>query len=206
MKKTVRRRQHRTPRKPVGPAQNLTADEALALTHTPGAVRLMKRLARLLLAGHTLTSAASRLRRNYRYLMTVTQLPEFKAYLAQLETDYFAALDKKIKRLLHAGVDALFTQLRSKDWRAVDAAIEKIFRLHGRYIDKIDLTHRVQHDGTVQHAHEHQLQFDDGMPYELRTKAREFLALTRQLREPRALPDRFTDQSITNGNNDHAPA
>jgi hypothetical protein len=93
-------------KEPGQPAQNLSADEALALNHTPGAVIFMKKLARLILAGYQLVQAAQRLKRNYHYVLTVTQFPEFKTYLAELEADYFASLDRKIKSTLDLGVNA----------------------------------------------------------------------------------------------------
>jgi hypothetical protein len=89
--------------------------------------------------------------------LTVTALPELKTYLAHLEQDYFAALDRKIRNTLDLGVNALIRQLRNRDWRARDAAIEKVFRLHGRYIDRVDLRGSLNYTGQITHQHDHQL-------------------------------------------------
>ena len=51
MKKKIKPKTHHQSGQP---AQNLSADEALALNHTPGAVLFMKKLARLILAGYQL--------------------------------------------------------------------------------------------------------------------------------------------------------
>jgi hypothetical protein len=119
--------------------------------------------------------------------------------MAHLEQDYFSALDRKIKTTLDLGVNALIRQLKHSDWRARDAAVEKIFRLHGRYIDRIDVRGSLNYSGQVHHQHEHQLRLDEDvlMTDEMRQKATELLKLTRQLREPKALPARFTDSSLT---------
>ena len=197
--KTQTKKKIKQPKKePWSTRQNLTPEEALALTHTPGAVTMMKRLARLLLAGQTLVEVGRRLKRNRQYLVSVTALPEFKTYLAELEADYFAALDRKIKNTLDLGVNALIRQLKNKDWRARDAAIKKVFRLHGRYIDRVDLRGSLNYSGQVHHQHDHQLRLDETpMTEELRLKAREVLALVRQQREPKALPPRFTSAALT---------
>jgi hypothetical protein len=184
--------------KPDSTRQNLTRDEALALTHTPGAVTMMKKFARLLLAGYTITSAAARLKRNRQYLVSVVALPEFKTYLAELEADYFNALDRRIKSTLDLGINALIRQLRNKDWRARDSAIEKIFRLHGRYIDRIDVRGSLSYSGQVTHQHGHHLSLEDTtMTDEMRQRAMEFLNLARQQQAPKALPPRFTDSQLT---------
>lgn len=104
------------PKKKGPSTENLTADEALALAHTPGAVIFMKKLGRLILAGYQLTKAAQRLKRNYRYILAVTALPEFQAYMTQLETDYFSALDRRIKSTLDLGINALIRASISRTW------------------------------------------------------------------------------------------
>ena len=185
-------------KKPGSTRQNLTAEEALALTHTPGAVTMMKKLARLLLAGQTLVEAGRRLKRNRQYLVSVTALPEFKTYMAELEADYFSALDRKIKNTLDLGINALIRQLRNKDWRCRSDALEKIFRLHGRYIDRIDVRGSLNYTGQITHQHHHQLRLEDTpMTDEMRQRATELLTLARQQREPKALAPRFTSAALT---------
>lgn len=119
--------------------------------------------------------------------------------MAHLEQDYFNALDRKIKNTLDLGVNALIRQLQNKDWRARDSATEKVFRLHGRYIDRVDLRGSLNYTGQVHHQHDHQLRLDEDVPMtdELRLKAREVLALVRQQQQPKALPPRFTDSQLT---------
>jgi len=199
-KKKIKPKPIKPKTKPGSTPSKLTPEEALALTHQPGAVRLFKKLARLLLAGQTLVEAGQRLKKSRHYLLSITQFPEFQAYMADLEQDYFSALDRKIKNTLDLGVNALIRQLKNKDWRARDAAIEKVFRLHGRYIDRVDLRGSLNYTGQI--THDHQLSLDDTtMTDELRLKAREVLALVRQQQAPKALPPRFTDSQLTH----HSP-
>ena len=187
----TKKKSKKTKTKPDSTPSNLTPEEALAIDHQPGAVRLFKKLARLLLAGQTLVEAGQRLKKSRHYLLSITQFPEFQAYLADLEQDYFSALDRKIKNTLDLGVNALIRQLKNKDWRARDSAIEKVFRLHGRYIDRVDLRGSLNYTGQV--THQHQLGLDDGpMTDELRQKTAEVLALLRQQQQPKALPARIS--------------
>jgi hypothetical protein len=198
VKKKIKPKIKQSKKEPGSTPSKLTPEEALAIDHQPGAVRLFKKLARLLLAGQTLVEAGQRLRKSRHYLLSITQYPEFQAYMAHLEQDYFNALDRKIKNTLDLGVNALIRQLRNKDWRARDSAIEKIFRLHGRYIDRVDLRGSLNYTGQVHHQHDHQLSLEDTpMTDELRLKAREFLTLARQQQQPKALPPRFTSSALT---------
>jgi hypothetical protein len=90
-------------------------------------------------------------------------------------------------------VNALIRQLTHSDWRARDSAIEKVFRLHERYIERVDLRGSLNYTGQVHHQHDHQLRLEDGGPMtdELRLRASEVLTLVRQQREPKALPPWF---------------
>jgi hypothetical protein len=137
------------PKKKGPSTENLTADEALALAHTPGADlheeagpvdpgRLPAHPGRPARQSGTITISSPS-----------PPSPHFQAYLRQLETDYFNALDQKIKNTLDLGVNALIRQLRNNDWRARDAAVEKLFRLQGRYIDRVDLRGSLNYTGQM---------------------------------------------------------
>ena len=110
--------------------------------HGPGLLT-MKKLARLILAGQNLTVCARRLKKNYTYLKKVACLPEFKVYMAEMEKDYFESLDQRIKHLLGDSVDAMAKMLRHPDWRARDAAPEKILRLNGK-LERLELSGQVR--------------------------------------------------------------
>ena len=80
--------------------------------------------------------------------------------------------------------------LRHPDWRARDAAIEKVLKIHGRYIDRLDIVERVDQTPS------NQLTFDRPMTAEMRTHARELLRLYRAqqaLPPPRLLTDTLSD-------------
>jgi hypothetical protein len=127
-------------------------------------------IARLLLLGFTAEGIAKRLGnctpRSVRYAIA---RPEFEELFATMQRDYFKRLDQKMNRLLYGAVVALRRQLKSHDWRARASAIEQVFKIHGRYVEKID------HTGHVSHAHQHQLAMDE-LTDEQRTWARLLLA------------------------------
>jgi hypothetical protein len=71
----------------------------------------------------------------------------FIKYLDELEKDLFRAVDKRISLLLLETVATLRRLLRHQDWQANIEAVDRVLRMHGRYIEKLDIR------GTVQHAH-----------------------------------------------------
>jgi len=101
-------------------------------------------------------------------------------------------------------VEALERMLKNPDWRAKSAAVDHILRVHGKYVERYDISGQLNHSGRIQH--DHQGRFTTGeilpgeMSDEMRTKARELLAEVRKMRAPRALLPRLTDPSSpTNG-------
>jgi hypothetical protein len=104
--------------------------------------------------------------------------------------------------LLNGAVDGLERLLKHHDWRARDAAISHILRIHVKYIDRVDLTGSLEHSGNVRHVHAELM--EGPMSDEMRAKARELLALQKQMF--RQLPARLVsdqpldrDHDATNG-------
>jgi hypothetical protein len=108
-------------------------------------VATRERIARLLLLGWTGERIAERLNCSTRQVRYAVATPEFQTLFDHLQKEHFKALDQKMHRLLHGAVTALHRQLKHPDWRARDAAIEKVLRVHGRYVEKLDLTGQVDH-------------------------------------------------------------
>jgi hypothetical protein len=160
-------------------------------------------IARLLLLGWTAERIARKLHCTSRAVRYAISTDEFQTVYAELKRDHLSRVDRQMSALLLGAVDALGRLLKHQDWRARDAALQHILRIHGKYIDKIDITSQVDHSGRIQHAHDHLGRFmglpEGPMTDELRVKTRELLAAVRKMREPKALPARLTDPSITNG-------
>jgi hypothetical protein len=144
-------------------------------------------IARLLLLGWTSERIARHLRCSARAVRYCVSREEFQALFAEYQRDYFKRLDHKMSRLLRLAVDQLAKQLKHPDWRARDAAIEKVLRVHGRYIEKFDLIGTLDHTGHVRQVHQHQLAIAPSMTDEQRTLARQLLESMRG-KERRALP------------------
>ena len=125
---------------------------------------------RLLFLGLTTTEIAKRLHKTPRQIRYATSLPAFQREAAQLDRELLQGLDKKITRLLYHAVKAMRTLLKHPDWRAREAALQLVFRLHGRFIDRIDITGTVDHSGQINHLVGHGLMSD-----ETRTLARQLL-------------------------------
>jgi hypothetical protein len=70
----------------------------------------------------------------------------------------------------------------TSDWQARDAALEHIFRIHGKYVERIDVFDHSRH---VQGE-----PADESMSDEMRQKARELLTMQRQMLQ-KSLPARF---------------
>src|SRR5262245_21336405 len=137
-------------------------------------------IARWLLLGASCERIAKQLHvtaRTVRYQITT---PQFQELYARLQREHFEHLDRKMGRLLMGAVKTLRKMLKDSDWRARDAAVEKILKLHGRYTERFDLT------GSV--AHRHELLPADDMTPEQRTLARQLLQSYRANAVPRALP------------------
>ena len=87
-------------------------------------------------------------------------------------------MDRKLGSLLNGAVDALERLLKHSDWKARNAAIEKILRVHGKYVEKFDITDRREAPRLLQGE---LLAEGDEMSDEMRTKARELIALQRSM-------------------------
>jgi hypothetical protein len=92
--------------------------------------------------------------------------------------------------LLQGAVEALERMLRNKDWKARDSAISHILRIHGKYIDRVDLTGQLDHTGSVRHVHAELV--EGSMSDEMRAKAMELLKLQRGMLQ-RQLPEKFAN-------------
>src|SRR3989441_1214782 len=118
---------------------------------------------------------------------------EFQKLFAELQHELFQYIDRRIHKLLDKAVTALAKLLKHPDWRARDAAIEKILRMHAKYVERIDVTGTLEHMSPVRHDVNHDLlrlpPMDD-MTDEQRQLARQLLQATRATqpqRPPRVL-------------------
>jgi hypothetical protein len=94
-------------------------------------VATRERIARFLLLGWTGERIAERLNCSTRQVRYAVATPEFQTLFDHLQKEHFKALGQKMHRLLQGAVTALHRQLKHPDWRARDAAIEKVLRVHG---------------------------------------------------------------------------
>jgi hypothetical protein len=148
-----------------------------------------QRIMRLMLAEFSTEEIGRKLRITGRTVRYACSLPSFQTAYQRLEKEHFEAVDRKMACLLREAVRALRKQLRHKDWRARDRAIEHVLRLHGKFVERYDISGRLSHTGQV--SHQHQLgtvPLDDMIP-EARQLARRLLEITRQTRQ---LPPRFS--------------
>lgn len=159
-------------------------------------------IARLLLLGWTAERIARKLHRTSRAIRYAISTPEFQTLYADLQRDHLRHVDRQMSALLLGAVEALMRLLKHPDWRAREAAVEKVLRVHGRYIEKLDISGSLTHGGTIQHAHDHQGRFtgeiltgEIELSDEMRVKARELLEMARKTRALRALPAGLTDPS-----------
>ena len=152
-------------------------------------------IARLLLLGWTAERIARKLHRTSRMIRYAISTAEFQTLYADLQREHLGRVDRQMSALLLGAVEALMRMLKNPDWRARDAAIEKVLRVHGRYVEKYDisgsLTHRYEHDHQGRFTGEI-LEGQIEMSEEVRTKARELLEMARRTR---AIPARLTDPS-----------
>jgi hypothetical protein len=160
---------------------------------------------RHLVARHSLLGAsteeiAAKVRCTARAVRYLISTPEFAAIFAELQRERLKHLDRQVNALLFGAVKALDKMLKSPDWRARDAAVEKILKMHGRYVDKLSISGTVEHrarpgddDDEADRLNE-EIALDDLSPDQrtrilgaqdhLRAAQREYLAATRSLRQP----------------------
>jgi hypothetical protein len=94
--------------------------------------------------------------------------------------------------LLHGAVDTLEKLLRHPDWKARESAVAHVLRIHGKFIDRIDVTGTLEHRGPLQ-LRQVELVEGSSMTDEMRAKATELLKLQRAMFPPKALA-RITSQ------------
>lgn len=141
-----------------------------------------QRLARFLMLGMNAEQIARRMNRKPQTIRYAIAQPELLALVEELQREELKRADRKIRGLLLGAIKALKKQLRSHDWRARDAAIEKVLRVHGRFLDRIDVS------GEMDVRHQHQLgtiAMDD-MTSEQRRLTRELLTSMRKSLPARA--------------------
>jgi hypothetical protein len=142
-------------------------------------------IAQLLLLGWSVTRIARKLHCTDRAIRYAIDKPEFQTFFAEQQREYVQRIDRHLGSLLNGACDALERLLKHSDWRARDAALGHIFQIHGKYVERIDVTGPVRH---VQGA-----LVDAPMTDEMRQKARDLLALERQMLQ-KQLPAKFANQ------------
>jgi hypothetical protein len=142
-----------------------------------------KTVARLMLIGWTAEKIARKLHCTARSLRYAVASPEFAILYAELERERLTMVDRLTGNLLIKAVLALDRQLNHPDpWVRADA-IDKALKIHGRYIEKVDLTGRLTHTGD----HDHVLGIipEEAMTDEQRDLTRKLLMATGK---PKMLP------------------
>ncbi len=154
-----------------------------------------QRLARLLLVGLNAEQIARRMNRKPQTIRYHIAQPELLTIVEQLQHEELKRVDRKIRALLLDAVTALSRQLKSPDWRARDSAIAQVFRLHGKFIDRLDVTGTLT--GEVNHQHAHAVRFgmltDEAMSNEQRRLARDLLTTFRATEPRKALSPIFSN-------------
>lgn len=146
-----------------------------------------ERVARLMFLGWSTQRIATVLKCTAQQVRDLVATPEYQGLYAHYEREQLTRLDKKMGRLLLSAVITLAKMLKHPDWRARDAAIEKIMRVHGRYIEKLDLSGTVTHAGVVGHLYQVALPPMDDLNSDQRRLMRELLASYRAT-SPKSLP------------------
>ena len=95
---------------------------------------LHERIARLLVVGLNAEEIARRVHLKPQTVRYHCGQPELIQPVEEMQREALAVVDRKIRRLLVEAINALKRQLTSHDWRARDAAVEKVLRLHGRLV------------------------------------------------------------------------
>jgi hypothetical protein len=140
-------------------------------------------LCRLLFEGLSTAECARKLRCRPQQIRELTHSPEFQTELSAYTKERLQCTDRKVDRTLEVALVALYRNLRHPDpWVRADA-IEKVFKIHGRYIERVDLTGQLHHTGSVEHVFGRIS--EEQMTDEQRDLTRKLLVATRQ---PRALP------------------
>jgi len=155
-------------------------------------------VARLLFLGWSGERIARKLHCTVRSVRHCIATPEFQSVFADYQREQLATVDHRMAALLGEAISTLDRLLKHPDWRAKDAAIEKILRIHGRYIEKLDLVGRVEHQHTVATPSGGVLfgELPEAlMIAETRGKVRELLMLLRAQRQPRPIPPQLTPQN-----------
>src|SRR5262245_37480183 len=132
-----------------------------------------QRIVRLLWMGWTASQIADRLGCSVRQVQYLMNTPKFQADFDAYQKAQFKLLDHRLRSMLDTAVLTLLRLLRHPDWRARDAAIEKVLKIHGRYIDRLDIVERVDHPASDE------LTLDSPMSDEMRFHVRELLRLQR---------------------------
>jgi AraC-like DNA-binding protein len=144
--------------------------------------------ARLLLLGWSVSKIARRLHCIDRAVRWRMKQPESQALFDAIQQEHFKTVDRRLGALRHGACDALERLLKHSDWRARDAALAHLFKVHGKYVEKFDVTGTLS--GQVRHVDGVLLPPGEAMTDEMRTKARELLQMQRQMFQ-RSLPARF---------------
>ena len=142
-------------------------------------------VARLLFLGWSGERIARKLHCTVRSVRHCIATPEFRTVFADYQREQLATVDHRMGALLGEAISTLDRLLKHPDWRAKDAAIEKILRIHGKYLERLDLVGRVDHHHHTGSAPE------IVMSEETRAQLREALTLWRQ-HQPRTLPSLVT--------------
>jgi hypothetical protein len=170
--------------------------QKLARRHTPMGVALRTEtrrelVARLLIMSWSTERIARRLGMSTKSIHRIIGTPEFERIYQDLQQQQLKHVDRRLGHLLNGAVDALEKLLTNKDWKARDAALQHIFRIHGRFIDKVDVSGQLDHRSQVRHV-EGEL-MEDAMTDDMRLKARELLSLQRAMLQ-KSLPARFAQR------------
>jgi hypothetical protein len=154
-------------------------------------------VARLLLLGWSLERIARRLHCHHRTITRAISTAEFQTLYTTLQREHLARIDHHCSALLDGAINGLEKMLRHSDWRCRDSAIEKILRIHGKFIERIDVSGSLDHRAQGQRG---DWELVEGMTDEMRQKALELLRLQRGVLQ-RQLPARLTDpdRDGTNG-------
>ena len=140
-----------------------------------------------LLLGWSAEKIATKLGRTPRAIRYAISQPAFQSMFAAYQREQYQRIDHRMRALLETAVDTLHGLLRHRDWRARDAAVEKILKVHGRLLETIA--------GRVEHHHHTGSAPELVMSDETRAQLREALTLWRQ-QSPRTLPSLVTRNGI----------
>lgn len=171
-------------------------------------------IAHLLMLGWSVERIARKMHRTGRAIRYVVDRPDFQRLFEEMQQEALELMHRKMTSLLGGAVDALEKLLKHPDWRARDAAVEQVLRVHGKFIDRVDV-----HLGQPRQVEAQLVSGDTFMTEEMRQRTIELLALARQQRaldaqteqrRRRALADRFSppssmeDDRNGNGHTDHS--